>query len=134
MVQIIISTEGFDRVFDFVSRLESTAWQQELLDVLGLTVTAQTVQHFQDQGGPDGAWAPTLRGGQILVLTGQLRGSIGHTTLSDTEVSVGTNVLYGKFHQEGTNKMPRRAFLGITDSDQAEVADVIERYIDGLLS
>lgn len=131
MAEIVFQVDGFERVFAVLDKLENPQWDR-LLEVVGETLEAQTKQHFQEQGGPEGAWPPTKRGGQILVKTGLLRGSIEHAAIGPLEIAVGTNVAYGKFHQFGTRKMPRRAFLGLTTDDKVEISNVIETYIRGL--
>jgi phage gpG-like protein len=133
MVQIIVQTEGFEKAYEVFNELEGPEWRAKLLNLIGLTVTAQSINHFSEQGGPHGPWEPTQRGGMMLVLTGALRGSITHAVLSDDEVAIGTDIFYGVFHQFGTIKMPRREFLGFTDSDKDELSNVIDTYIHGLM-
>jgi phage virion morphogenesis protein len=56
---------------------------------------------FRAQQSPYGeAWQPTLRGGQILRLTGRLRDSVDFEA-GDDHVAIGTNVRYARVHQFG---------------------------------
>jgi phage gpG-like protein len=131
LAELVIRTAGFERVIAVTDRLANPNWT-ELLQLIGLTIEEQTVNHFQEQGGPEGPWPPTQRGGQILVLTGRLRGSITHQVMPPDKVEIGTNVFYGKFHQFGTRNLVRRAFLGLTEADKSELSSVIESYFERL--
>jgi phage gpG-like protein len=133
MAEIIISAAGFERVFAVLDRLENPQWER-LMNLIGLTVEEQTVNHFQQQAGPEGPWAPRSGGGSwpVLVKTGTLRASITHAPLSETEVAIGTHLFYGRFHQEGTRMTPRRMFLGLTDTDKDQLQRVVESYLEGL--
>lgn len=138
MVQISVEAEGFDPVLVVLDRLENPDWD-ELLTLLGLTIEEQTINHFTEQGGPEGPWPPTKRGGTILVKTGTLKGSIG-IAVGSMQVSIGTNVFYGKYHQTGTEnddgseRMPRRAFLGLTGEDRNELQQVLESYVERMVA
>ena len=76
-----------------------------LFDEIGASLVVSTQMRFERGEGPDGnPWPPSLRaiveGGQTLVDTARLKGSISHEA-SDTGVAVGTNVLYAAIHQFG---------------------------------
>lgn len=69
-----------------------------------------------------------LRGywpGKILQVTGHLASSISkkHTR---TDAIVGTNVRYARYLQYGTNNMPARPFLKLTQKDLAEIKKLIK--------
>ena len=130
-VAIIVDVDGFEPIFALLDRLENPDWNQ-LLRVMGMTIEEQTINHFTQQAGPSGSWPPTARGGPALIKTGTLRGSI-QTVVGVDQVEVGTNIQYGKYHQFGTKTLPQRAFLGLTNSDQDELQDVIEGYVERLL-
>lgn len=132
MVALSIEIHGMDVALARIGRLANVPYNT-LLRQIGLAVEEQTVAHFQQQAGPDGAWAPTNRGGQILVDTGTLRGSIDHAVHGSDSVEIGTRVHYGKYHQLGTKKMPSRAFIGLTDSDRDEVQEVCLNFINRMM-
>ena len=70
---------------------------------------------------------------QILVDTGRLRKSIHSLITGKTSVAVGTNVMYGRYHQFGTKHAPKRPFLGIDKAGQAEIVKIIKRgMLDGV--
>lgn len=132
MVALSIEIHGMDVALARIGRLANIPYNT-LLRQIGLTVEEQTVNHFQQQAGPDGAWAPTKRGGQILVDTGTLRGSINHAVHGSDSVEIGTRVYYGKYHQFGTKRTPARAFLGLTESDRDEVKELCVNFIERML-
>jgi len=134
--EIVVSVEGFERVFAVLDRLENPQWDR-LLTAIGLTIEEQTVYHFREGAGPEGAWAPRKSGGSkaILVATGRLIGSITFAVKPPDTVIIGTAVKpYPRFHQEGRQHLPRRMFMGLTESDKTELGSVIETYIEGLAS
>lgn len=69
---------------------------------------------------------------QILRATGALERSLvtdtGETP-SPTKITFGSDVFYGRFHQYGTKRMPKRALIAISKPARAEIVDVLERYI-----
>lgn len=71
--------------------------------------------------------------GKILRDTGRLANSITGT-VDGASARVGTNVVYGRYHQEGTARMVARPFLftasrGLSADAAAEVGDVIVREL-----
>jgi phage virion morphogenesis protein len=84
-------------------------------------------------------------GAQILRDTGRLANSI-NARVEGGSVSLGTNVVYAITHQQGAKKgqygrsrrggpipwgnVPARSFLGYSDQDQADVLELLQRYVD----
>lgn len=68
------------------------------------------------------------RGG-ILVDRGTLLKSITHHATSQS-VAIGTDRLYGKYHQTGTRTMPARPFLGVSKEDERDILRVLNDFID----
>lgn len=63
-----------------------------------------------------------------LVKTGRLKNSIhieGDCIVSETE--------YGEYHNEGTNTLPRREFLGESDELEEKIAKFIEEKLEALI-
>lgn len=127
-----ISVKGIDQALARISALSSPD-HSRLLRMLGLKLEQQTVRHFDIGAGPDGPWAPTQRGGQILVDTGRLRGSIQHMIGSNV-IRVGTSVPYGRYHQTGTSRMPKRAFIGVSPADRDELRAIIVEHLERLVA
>lgn len=65
---------------------------------------------------------------KVLQRRGMLRSSIQYRIEGD-KVSVGTNLPYGAFHQYGTNRLPKREFLGVSRQDQKEIIAILEDYL-----
>ena len=132
-----------------------------VLHEIGATLEASTRQRFEDGIGPDGvAWQPSQRailtGGQTLVDTGRLRGSISYQVEGD-EVLIGTNVIYAAIHQMGGRieakdggrlafrlpdggyvtptavEMPARPFLGVSAEDAEDIHALVVDHAEGLL-
>jgi len=103
---------------------------------IGEHLIESTRQRFDDQTAPDGtAWdaladrtiaRKSRNHDAILREYGGLEDSI-HYALSDTDVEVGTNLIYGATHQFGADErsIPARPFLGVTDEDEHEIAQII---------
>lgn len=66
---------------------------------------------------------------KVLQRRGMLRSSIQYRIENDS-VSVGTNLPYGAYHQYGTNRLPKREFLGVSRQDQKEIVAILEDYLD----
>jgi len=80
-------------------------------DALGILVVNQVRRRIAS-GGEGLSWPPTRRGGVPLNETGRLRGSINHLVRSrgsQSEISVGTNVVYAAVHHFGATIRPVNA-------------------------
>ncbi|MDB5432424.1 MAG: hypothetical protein JWP35_3540 [Caulobacter sp.] len=129
-----------------------------LMLIFGAYLESSTKERFETNISPAGrAWKPSiraqLRGGPTLVEHGHLRDSITHAA-NDTEVAVGTNLIYGGVHQEGATIVPKtagalrfripglgfrmaqkvtipaRVYLGMSDENRAEVPALAADYFD----
>ena len=82
-----------------------------------------------------GAWKATHYPGRpILVRTGELKeslaGKLGIREFNRKSMTVGTQVAYAAFHQNGTRTMPARRLIGeIPVDEQRECAKVLQRYL-----
>lgn len=132
-----------------------------LMDGIGMKMAENTRWRFRDGTAPDGvAWLPSRRardqGGQTLVDSGRLRDSIVHALQGRDSVAWGTNILYAAAHQFGVTITPRtpggrlrfrigdawvsaasvtlpaRPFLGVSDDDREDIADLVAQYIGSL--
>ncbi|MGO8323687.1 phage virion morphogenesis protein [Rhizobium ruizarguesonis] len=131
-----------------------------VMAAIGVEVVGSTHMRFVTQTDPDGqAWAPlnpayaaTKRNSRILTESGRLRDSINSQASSD-EVRVGTNTIYAAAHQFGAEikpktashlyfriggqlvvtdsvTLPDRPFLGISDDDEASIAEIVFDFVD----
>lgn len=142
-------SKGLDKLADFAPK--------ELNEVIGETLTASTLQRFDDERGPDGRpWKRSYRaeaeGGQTLTDSARLKNSINYRA-TDRTVEVGTNVKYAAVHQEGKEikaknksalrfqiggrwarkksvRIPARPFLGVSDEDAEEIDAVILEHVE----
>lgn len=133
-----------------------------LMDAIGRVLVAGAVERITVSNiDPDGVpWPQSFRaevfGGPTLHATGNLARSI--TSAPEArEVTVGSNLIYAGVHQEGavirakTAKgllfmladgeevvvsevwIPRRPYLGISEGEAADIADLTVDYFTGLL-
>lgn len=101
-------------------------------------------RQFRSEGGyASGGWAPLApatvvqRGSAhpILVRTGELRDSLtgqasGSVRVADRSFMVfGTRVPYARFHQFGTDRMPRRRPVELTEGDRRQVPRRIQQHV-----
>lgn len=70
--------------------------------------------------------------GPTLQMSGELMTSLS-TNYNDTQVWIGTEEPYGKFHQEGTKHMPARPFMGIGDDGLEELKFILHRELRKIL-
>lgn len=111
------------------------------LKQIGQLETSETKLRFRNQQDPSGnAWKPLSpftiarrkkRSNKILLDTGRLRSSITFA-VSNTDVFIGTNVIYGSTHQFGNDKknIPARPFLGVNKQTNENVRSVLKRFLD----
>lgn len=114
-----------------------------LLAEIGEQVVSQTQINFITGRGPDGkAWIPSRRaeaGGQTLIDTGRLRGSIGYRA-TDRQVEIGTNVVYAAIHQFGGRAgrglkvtLPARPFLPMRVDQIDDLDAIMNRFLERVL-
>lgn len=115
------------------------------------TVKADLTVGFLAGHAPDGSkWLPLKyprpkghnQENKPLIDTGKLMNSVAYQGADHIEgvtgegLTVGTNVEYGTIHQDGTNKIPKREFMGFSDKvldTSAELtADSVINQIDNL--
>lgn len=89
-------------------------------------------------GGGSNRWAPiSTRESQdprILVDTADMLNSLDvRVEIFDGKLLVTASVrpFYGRFHEEGTSRMPARPFLVIQDEDIETIAEVIAHHLGG---
>ena len=83
-------------------------------------VSAQTKQRKNGRGG-------------ILVDHGHLLASITHEASADS-VIIGSVMNYAAYLQEGTEHMPARPFLGLSDKDYRDIDHLLEDWLNGLIA
>jgi phage virion morphogenesis protein len=144
---------------DAAARLEHP---RPLYDEVGAMLVVSTQMRFEREEDPDGnPWPMSVRavmqGGRTMTDTARLVQSLTHIA-SDAGVEVGTNVVYAAVHQTGGTirarasaglrfrvngswvakqevTLPKRAFLGLDEDDEKEIAaiagDWLMKPLDG---
>ena len=79
------------------------------LEKCGLAVEREAKRLLSKGGG--GAHTPSLPGMPPHVQTGALRASVSHAMTVREGCIVGPTEKYGKFHEYGTRKLPKRPFM-----------------------
>jgi phage virion morphogenesis protein len=133
-MRFVVSTDGLDEALGTL-RLLATKGEDlaPMLDELGQDEVARVVQRFEQSRSPDGtAWQalkrPRPRGGdRPLQDTGVLMGSITAQVHGNT-LQIGTATDYAHYHQFGTQHIPARPFLGVSDDLLASVKELTHAY------
>ena len=118
-------------------------WLRDLTPVcgdIGEFVLNRTRERFNSQTAPDGSpWAALSPGyaqrkkrnkDKILTLRGNLRG-LPNYRAGPHEVRIGTPLIYGATHQFGNPNLniPARPFLGLSQSDEQELLDILNDHL-----
>lgn len=109
-----------------------------LMERIGALVANQTQTRFSTQRGPDNVpWARRRNNRDpnraILTQTARLRRSIRFEA-RDSSVLVGTDVPYGRYHQEGTARgLPARPFLGVNMANERQILQLVDIFLQELL-
>ena len=118
----------------------------DLVELAAGEVEFQTKQRFEEQKDPQGrawaawsaAYAKRRKGGHSLLQdTGLLLHSINtravsggaHVGVDKGKLSAGAPRNYALYHQEGTKKMPQRAFIGLSAKNKAALMDSLNDYL-----
>lgn len=90
------------------------------------------IQHFENEESPEGNWIPSKRAmrehGKTLQDTGRLRGGFSPGNIKDKgrDAIVFFNpVPYSAQHDEGTETIPQREFMWLSDEAQEDMLKII---------
>jgi len=107
------------------------------LRVLGPVIESQTRRRIHDEKtAPDGTrWEPwsedyaaTRRGDQSLLMDrGHLHDSISHL-VHGRALEAGSSLIYAGTHQDGTDHVPARPYLGVSRGNAREIDAVLVSY------
>lgn len=157
MTGVSIRIDGADAVGQKLGAVARALGQPRALwEEIGRIGVLQTQERFELERGPDGSpWPPSIRvlveGGKTLTDSGRMKASITHEA-TDAGVAIGTNAIQAAIHQFGgriTAKterglmfkvagswarkhfvdMPRRAFLGLSPDNEAELTEAADEYM-----
>lgn len=146
-MKIVIEIDS-KNVLDALNRLQQAAARPRpaLLEI-GEELVESTKKRFGAQTAPDGSrWARNSavtikRKGRNQPLTGEtgtLMSQINYQLLNDATLEVGSPTVYAAMQQFGGTKeqfphlwgdIPARPFIGISDTDEKTILDVIVQYL-----
>ena len=146
MATVFPNIEGLDAVERNLRRQMSID-KHRALDEIGQYFNSEIQQRFVRSEDHEGrAWERLkYRVGKPLVNTGILRSSITHRILNESTVIIGTNVVhsaqnresYARIHNYGGYagrgkrvKIPKREFMGISDTNEMEINEIVERHLN----
>lgn len=157
MSGVSIRITGADEVGQRLAAIaRALAQPRALWEEVGRVGVLQTQERFEREQDPQGvSWPKSIRvlveGGKTLTDSGRMKASITHEA-TDAGVAIGTNAIQAAIHQFGgriTAKterglmfkvagnwarkhfvdMPRRAFLGLSTENEAELLEVADEYM-----
>lgn len=136
-MRFAVSTDGLDEALGTLRLLAAKGEDlSPLLDELGQDEKARVLMRFENAQAPDGTtWQalkhPRPRGGdKPLQDTGVLMGSITAQVIGKHTLQVGTATDYAHYHQFGTQHIPARPFLGVTDDLLASINELTHAYFN----
>ncbi|WP_298079769.1 phage virion morphogenesis protein [uncultured Cardiobacterium sp.] len=131
-MQFVVFTVGMDTA---LRKLKQLAERGEditpVLDELGEDEVTRVMLRFENSEAPDGSiWEDLkVRAGKPLMDTGRLYQSVVAHVANDS-LQVGTNVSYAPYHQFGTERIPARPFLGVSDDLLASLQEITLAYFN----
>ena len=131
-MRFAVSTDGLDEALGTLRLLAAKGKNlSPMLDELGQDEKARVLMRFENSTAPDGTrWDElTSRDGQPLMDTGVLYGSITAQVHGNT-LQVGTATDYAHYHQFGTQHIPARPFLGVTDDLLTSIKELTHAWFN----
>ena len=135
-MRFVVSTDGLDEALGTLRLLAAKGKNlSPMLDELGRDEEARVLMRFEHGEAPDGtAWQtlkrPRPRGGEHpLQDTGVLMGSITAQAHGNI-LQIGTATDYAHYHQFGTQHIPARPFLGVSDDLLASIKELTHAYFN----
>lgn len=132
-MRFAVSTDGLDEA---LLKLRMLAAKGEdltpMLDELGEDEVTRVMLRFESGTAPNGVWWDELtsRDGQPLMDTGRLYNSIEAQVIGKHRLQVGTATDYAHYHQFGTEHIPARPFLGVSDDLLASIQELTVAYFN----
>ena len=98
------------------------------------------IQHFANEESPEGKWTPWSKtykdfmtsigkgGNKLLQDTGMMRQSISETSVKKIDsysVSVFSNKVYSRAHDEGYKNIPQRQFMWFSDEGMTNMVTLL---------
>ena len=127
-------------------KVEDDSFSNPILEKLGVIFTKNIKRQFNLSEDPYyKEWKPLKnpsekRGGSTakpLLDRGRLVNSITHNVIQN-KLTVGTNVKYAEYHQNGTSRIPARPFLpdqrGMPEEYERDIELAIEAHLEQLIN
>jgi len=134
--QVYIDIQGMDAIAAAIEDFADEVLKPALYDTIAASQLDRIRKRFLAETDPnEKPWpkskaaldrAASGRDGGTLFDTGKLFHSISVAIPSKNKRRIKTNIPYAIYHQEGTKKLPQRAFLGFSASDIQR----IEKFVD----
>jgi phage gpG-like protein len=119
------------------------AAQAKIPRIVARKAVNHSLKAFDDQGFTDATFSPwkarttsnradraTGKRRAILVDSGNLRRSIRASSATWSRIAIGAyGINYATFHNQGTNRLPRRRFLGPSKVLNAQIRGIIRNEI-----
>lgn len=149
MVTLAFDFYGDEQVTRTLEAIEDRiADAREAFDAMGDRLQSAEIRQFDSEGAYGSAgWSPLspdyaawkarhYPGAPILVRTGELRKDLTQRPFSIDVVDYrmalfGSAVSYGRFHQNGTDRMPRRRPIELPNSEREAWVKVMQRWVMG---
>nr|DAS07641.1 MAG TPA: virion morphogenesis protein [Bacteriophage sp.] len=131
-MQFVVLTVGMDTALRKLKQLAERGNDiTPVLDELGEDEVTRVMLRFENSEAPDGSiWEDLkVRDGKPLMDTGRLYQSVVAHVANDS-LQVGTNVSYAPYHQFGTEHIPARPFLGVSDDLLASLQEITLAYFN----
>ena len=126
-MQFVVLTVGMDTALRKLKQLAERGNEiTPVLDELGEDEVTRVMLRFENSEAPDGL---KVRDGKPLMDTGRLYQSVVAHVANDS-LQVGTNVSYAPYHQFGTEHIPARPFLGVSDDLLASLQEITLAYFN----
>ena len=130
-MRFAVSTDGLDEALGTLRLLAAKGEDlTPMLDELGEDEVTRVMLRFESGTAPNGVWWDELtsRDGQPLMDTGRLYNSIEAQVIGKHRLQVGTATDYAHYHQFGTQHIPARPFLGVSDDLLASIKELTHAY------
>jgi phage gpG-like protein len=116
-----------ERVQRVIRRLPRDLGNEALLFFLNLFKKEESPEGEKWQARKNGSGDRSTRRG-LLVKSGRLRKSI-RLNVDGARIRIGTSTPYAKYHNEGTNRIPQRKFIGRSKALERRLLRMIKAKI-----